>query len=266
MYKIFTWYLFLLFTISCTSQTNKENSNTQIAHEENLEAKAKFQGIWMDENSNQILFQVKGDSVFYAENELLPLYFQIRGDSLVMQGTVTNKYKIEKQTEYSFSFFSSSGDYISLRKSELDEELATITLSRLPVYREKTQKDLVLNYQGKRYRGYSYINPSSRKVIRSEITEEGLDVERIYYDNIIHICVYDGKKRLLGKDITKQLFEGLIPDDFLASAILSDMDFVAVDSKGFRYSALICEPEEVTCYQIGISISFEGEWKYELVK
>ncbi|MGL5272404.1 MAG: DUF4738 domain-containing protein [Phocaeicola sp.] len=266
MYKTFIFILSLLFALSCTTSKDKEKSGSQIEYEENLDAKAIFQGIWMDENSNQILFQVKGDSVFYVGGEILPLYFKIVGDSLIMQGTVTNKYKIVNQTEYSFSFFSSSGDRISLRKSEMEEEFTTITLSNLPVYREKTQKDLVINYQGKRYRGYSYINPSTKKVIRSEITEEGLDVERIYYDNVIHICVYDGKNRIFGKDITKQLFNDLIEDEFLETAILSDMDFVAVDAEGYHYHALVCEPEEITCYQIRISISFGGEWKYELVK
>ncbi|MGL4853079.1 MAG: DUF4738 domain-containing protein [Phocaeicola sp.] len=263
MNKRFIWIPLCLSLFSCVS--NKE-SKVEVQHQENMEAKMLFQGVWKDQNTNQILFQVKGDSIYYLESSLSPVSFKILGDSLVMQGFQKTSYRINQQTDYSFSFSSSLGEQISLRKSEEFEEIATVHPSSLPTYLEKTQKDHVIVYKGTRYRGYSYINPSTLKVFRSELTEEGLEVERIFYDNVIHICVYDGKKRLLGKDITKQLFESLVPADFLEGAILSDMDFVAVDEKGYHYHALVCVPDLVICYQILISISYSGEWKYELVR
>lgn len=263
MYKCYILILSLLFSFSCTTPQQKHTTAQSV---ENSEAKALLQGVWKDENSNQLIFQVIGDSLFYLGDELLPVSFLIVADTLVMHGVTTSKYKIAQQDEFSISFYSSVGELISLRKSELDAEFESVQSYQPPLYREKTQKDAVLSYQGKRYRGYAYINPSTKKVIRSEITDEGLDVDRIYYDNIIHICVYDGKKRVFGKDITKQLFQQLIPADFLLGAILSDMDFVAIDDKGYHYHALVCVPEGVTCYQVHITISFKGEWKYELVK
>ena len=63
------------------------------------------------------------------------------------------------------------------------------------------------------------------------MSEEGLSVDNVYYDNIIHICVYEGKRSLFAKDITRQMFKHVIPDDFLKWAILSDMDFMGVDAK-----------------------------------
>lgn len=66
-------------------------------------------------------------------------------------------------------------------------------------------------YKGTRYRGYVYINPSKMKVIKTVYSDEGIGVDNVYYDNVIHICVYEGKKLLYGKDITKkfsQLFSG----------------------------------------------------------
>ena len=51
-------------------------------------------------------------------------------------------------------------------------------------------------------------------------------MDNVYYDNIIHICVYEGKRSLFAKDITRQMFKHVIPDDFLKWAILSDMDFM----------------------------------------
>ena len=60
--------------------------------------------------------------------------------------------------------------------------------------------------------------------MRPGVSEEGLSVDNVYYDNIIHICVYEGKRSLFAKDITRQMFKHVIPDDFLKWAILSDMD------------------------------------------
>ena len=59
-------------------------------------------------------------------------------------------------------------------------------------------------YKGTRYRGYVYINPSKMKVIKTVYSDEGIGVDNVYYDNVIHICVYEGKKLLYGKDITKK--------------------------------------------------------------
>ena len=124
-----------------------------------------------------------------------------------------------------------------------------------PVYDQVAKKDSVIMYGGRRYRGYVYINPSKMKVTKSSYTETGMSVENIYYDNIIHICVYEGRKCLYAKDFTKKDFGGLVPADFLAQSILSDMDFVKVDATGFGYQATLCIPEEASCYSIDITIS-----------
>ena len=78
---------------------------------------------------------------------------------------------------------------------------------------EVIQKDQVVFYKNTRYRGYVYINPSQIKVIRPEYSEEGFKVDNVYYDNVIHICVYEGKNKLFGKDIFKTDFKGVVPDN-----------------------------------------------------
>ena len=60
-------------------------------------------------------------------------------------------------------------------------------------------------YKGTRYRGYVYINPSKMKVIKTVYSDEGIGVDNVYYDNVIHICVYEGRNLLYGKDITKKV-------------------------------------------------------------
>ena len=47
-----------------------------------------------------------------------------------------------------------------------------------------------------------------------------------------HICVYQGTRRLFGKDIRKEMLSEMVPEDFLHSSILSDMEFVGVDTRG----------------------------------
>ena len=132
--------------------------------------------------------------------------------------------------------------------------------------KEVIEKDQVVHYNNKRYRGYVYINPTDIKVVKPEITEEGLEVENVYYDNIIHICVYEGKNRLFGRDMKKPDFESLIPQEYFQRAILSDMEFIGVNAKGYQYQATLCVPNSASCYQINISISSDGDIYYELAQ
>ncbi len=60
----------------------------------------------------------------------------------------------------------------------------------VPVYTEVIKKDSVVMYDNTRYRGYVYINPSRIKVMRPGVSEEGLSVDNVYYDNTSFIFVY----------------------------------------------------------------------------
>jgi hypothetical protein len=98
------------------------------------------------------------------------------------------------------------------------------------------------------------------------MSDEGLGVDNVYYDNIIHICVFEGKRKLFSKDITKDMFSGVVPDEFLQSAVLSDMDFGGVDAKGYRYQATICIPDGASCYLVNITVGKDGSLDYKLVQ
>ena len=52
-----------------------------------------------------------------------------------------------------------------------------------------TEQDSVVNYNGTRYRAYVYINPSKMKVVKTSYTEEGMSMDNVYYDNVMHICM-----------------------------------------------------------------------------
>ena len=165
-------------------------------------------------------------------------------------------------TEFRFWFHSLSDDLVKLYRSENDLDsvfFSTEVINPIPIYNSVVQKDSVVFYKNTRYRGYVYINPSNKKVTKTSYTEEGLSQELVYFDNVIHICVYEGKKELYAQDITKDLFKDLIDEEFYGQSILSDMDFLGVDSKGYHYLASICVPESVICNVIKITVSFDNE-------
>ena len=67
----------------------------------------------------------------------------------------------------------------------------------IPTYTEVTKRDSVVTYNGTRYRAYVYINPSKMRVIKTTYSEDGISMDNVYYDNVMHICVYEGKKACL---------------------------------------------------------------------
>ena len=104
------------------------------------------------------------------------------------------------------------------------------------------------------------------KVTRPTYSDEGFKLDNVYYDNVIHICVYEGKNKLFGKDIYKKDFMNVVPEEFLQWAILSDMDFMGVNENGYQYQATVSIPNEITSYVINLSISTDGQIQYTLIE
>ena len=67
----------------------------------------------------------------------------------------------------------------------------------IPTYTEVTKRDSIVNYNGSRYRAYVYINPSKMRVIKTIYTEDGISMDNVYYDNVMHICVYEARRACL---------------------------------------------------------------------
>lgn len=229
---------------------------------ENNEAKALFQGIWLDSETDSPLMRIKGDTIYYADAQSAPVYFKIQQDTLYTYGNELSSYRIDQQTEHTFWFHSLSDNIVKLYKSEDINDTLTFSMRTpevIPTYTEATKKDRVIMYNGARYRAYVYINPSKIKVIKTIYSEDGISMDNVYYDNIMHICIYEGRKCLYSSDITKQMFEKVIPIDFLEQSILSDMNIMDVDSKGYHYQAMICMPESSACNIANLTISFDGK-------
>lgn len=265
MNKIIAMSLLAISLIAC----NSANKPTASAHPEDLVAKKLLQGIWLDDETETPLMHIKGDTIYYTDNQSIPVYFNISKDTLYMHGNEIARYRIDRQTEFSFWFHSFSDNLVKLHKSEdLNDTLAFARdpADMIQTYTEVTQRDSIVMYNGIRYRAYIYINPSKIKVTKTSYTEEGIGMDNVYYDNVMHICVYQGKKSLYASDITKQMFSHVIPTEFLNQSILSDMNFIGIDQRGYHYQAMICIPQSYVCYVANLAISFDGELKITAAK
>ena len=78
--------------------------------------------------------------------------------------------------------------------------------------------------------------------------------------------MYEDRKSLYFFYINKQKFKREDPDDFLQWAILADMDFMGVDSKGYHYQATVCIPDGASCYMVNITAGKDGGLAFELVR
>ena len=252
----------ILLMSSCTEQPQKKEN----MEKEDLIAKEWLQGTWIDDMTETPLFTAKGDTIYYIDEPATPVAFKIIKDTLKTYGQKTANYHIKKQGQYFIWIQSFMGDILQLSKAEhLQDSLWIHNLTPEKTTEEVTSKDKVVYYNNQRFRGYVYINPTDIKIHQLEITEEGLEIENVYYDNIIHICVYEGKNKLFGRDMKKQDFKSLIPEEYFQRAILSDMNFIGVNTKGYQYQATLCIPNSASCYLINISITTDGDITYELI-
>lgn len=257
----------VLICISLMSSCSGQPQKKEEMEKEDLIAKEWLQGTWIDDMTETPLFTAKGDTIYYIDEPAAPVAFKIIEDTLKTYGRKVSNYHIKKQGKSFIWIQSFMGDILQLSKAENSQDSLWIPRQTL---KEKTDnvisKDNVVHYNNQRFRGYVYINPTNIKVHQPEITEEGLEIENIYYDNIIHICVYEGKNKLFGRDMKKQDFESLIPAEYYQRAILSDMEFGGVNAKGYQYQATLCIPNSASCYLINISITKDGDITYELVQ
>ncbi len=250
--------LMAIFFAACSG--NKSPHSLQ-QEKEDLSAKGLLQGIWLDDETESPLMRVEGDTIYYADVQSTPIAFKIIRDTLYTYGNDTTYYKIDKQAEHIFWFHSITDDVIKLHKSEDANDSIYFVRQELviPAYTEVTKRDSVVSYNGTRYRAYVYINPSKMRVIKTTYSEDGISMDNVYYDNVMHICVYEGKKSLFASDVTKQMFDKVLPVDFLEQSILSDTKFMKVDRNGFHYQAVLAIPETSIYSIVNMEVSFKGD-------
>jgi len=253
----------LLATMMSSCGGGGSTSNDQ---KESREAKQMLQGVWIDAETEDVTFRVKGDTIYYADSVSMPAYFRIIGDSLVLNAGT--RYRIEKQTPHIFWFRNQNGDVLKLQKSDDPEDASSFIHEepRVMSYTHQVKTDSVVLFGGKRYHWYVAINPTKYKVVKKAFTAEGVEVENVYYDNIMHISLYQDGRKLFSSDFRKQQYEKQVPADFLEQAILANMGYSHTDAKGLHFHATLCIPDGASCYLVDNIVSFGGKLTKNLVE
>lgn len=260
LYHIIIWCALVLTVVACGQR------KPSAEQEESREAKQLLQGVWMEEGGELPVFQMKGDSVYYADSTSMPARFRVIGDTLYIGSE--NRYLIEKHTEHLLWFRNQSGELMKFEKSD-DAEVKDEFEQQKPqilTITEVLKRDTVVFYDSQRYHLYIAINPTKYKVSRQAINEDGMEVENVYYDNIIHLSIFQGSTQLFSRDFRKQQYAEKVPAQILQQSVLNNMEFSKVDANGFHFNVSVCVPEDASCYLIDQMVSFSGKPSVKLLE
>lgn len=254
-----------MLIVACGSKGSSDGHS--LDDKEDREAKALLQGVWQDEETEEVSFWAKGDTIYYPDSTSQPTRFAVVGDQLVLLSTDA-RYHIEKQTGHLFWFKNQSGDVVRLVKSDepLPQEMARGEHQRVMTYTEVVKMDSVVTYDNNHYHWYIAINPTKYKVHTTAYNDDGLEVDNVYYDNIMHVSLFRGAAKFFSRDFRKQDYAGKVPAQFLSQSVLSNMEYAGVDARGFRFVATICIPDGATCYKAENLISFDGRLTTSLIE
>lgn len=257
MKALLTIAFLALMLAGCVKKTK-----TEVASAEDVKAKAMLAGVWVDADEGDVVFMVKGDSIFYPDSTSQPVRFAIFSDTLVMYGSSITKYQIIRQEQHLFEFHIQGGDVLKVVKSDDPYDVASferhaqITLNQ----RQLIKRDTVVMYADKKYHCYVQINPTTFKVLRSSYNDEGISIDHVFYDNIIHLAVYSGADKILSRDFHKKDFGSVVPLNMLSQCILSDMLLDGVDDKGIHYITHLAVPESPVSFVVDLVITDNGRF------
>ena len=234
---------------------------------EDREAKQMLQGVWMNDDEGTPVMLARGDSLYFPDQTSLPMLFWIYGDSLYLQGSSINHYQIVKQAEHLFKFRNASGDEIKLVRSD-DRKLLPL-FSQLRPYAinifQTTDYDTIANGGSRHYDCHLHIEPTSDRVFKSIFSNEGLEVDNMYLDNLARLNISTKGVSIFSHDFRKQEFSSFVPKEFLLHSILRDVQYVRADTAAVYFDAVIGIPDASSCYVIELRISNKGKLTKKLI-
>lgn len=224
---------------------------------------AMLAGVWINEDNESVVFKAVNDTLYYPDTDVLPVHYRIYGDSMYIDGDIPMKYFIEKLTSNVFKFRNQNQEIITLIKSN-NPDIETAFGEEEEIFdddiiQELVKRDTIVTNGDRRYHCYVQINPTTYKVIKSDYNDEGVGVSKMYYDNIIHLAVYEGAHKVFSSDIRKDDFHKYVPAEVMRQSILSDVVYDRCDSKGIVFHALLRVPESASGYIVFITISPNGK-------
>lgn len=252
-----------LVGLACCDHRAEKQETVQ----EDKAAKKMLQGIWLnDDDEDDVAFRVKGDTIYYPDSTSQPVYFYIAGDTLVMKGANVAKYPIIKQAAHIFQFKNQTGDLVKLVKTSDKSYLQQFVHEHPVALNQNTliKRDTVVVDGDEKLHLYVQVNPTSYKVYKSSYNDDGVEVDNVYYDNIINVNVFHGSNKVFSRDFHKKDFHKQVPASFLGQAIFSDMIFNKVDKDGVHYMAVLAMPDSSISYQVEVIISLNGKLRMEI--
>ena len=263
MKKILTFIIGISIIATMASCGNTpEKNNTQT---EDLEAKKTIQGIWVDELEGDCVFRVKGDTIYYTDSLSEPVRFHICADTLYLESSHPTTYHLNKLSDHVLRFVNNDGDEISLVKSD-DKSLVSLfekikkSISHIN-QGELIKRDSVLTVGDKRLHAYIQVNPTTYKVYHSSVNDDGVTVDHAYFDNIIHIALYDGARKVINRDYRKKDFSAHVPKEYIDKCILSDIIIEKATPEEVTFVAILSTPDTYTSYHINIVVGIDGNVK-----
>lgn len=263
--SIFEKQTLMILTIGClaalTGCGKKSESATVV--KEDVNAKKMLQGIWLNDDADDVAFRVKGDTIYYPDSTSRPMYFYIYSDTLVMRGVNEVKYPIVKQAAHLFEFKNQGGDIIKLIKTSDKTYLEAFQEQHPVALNQNTliKRDTIVNHVDEKYHLYVQVNPTTYKVYKSNFNDDGVQIDNVYYDNIVNVNIFHGANKVFSRDFRKSDFNKKVPSAFLTQAVLSDMVFDKIDKDGIHYLAILAQPDSSLSYQVKVIVSFDGHLK-----
>lgn len=245
---------------SCGNTPEKNNTPT-----EDLEAKETIQGIWVDELEGNCVFRAKGDTIYYTDSLSEPVRFHVYADTLYLESSHPTKYHLNKLSDHVLRFVNNDGDEISLVKSD-DKSLVSLfekikkSIGHIN-QGELIKRDSILSVGDKRLHAYVQVNPTTFKVYHQSVNDDGVTVDHAYFDNIIHIALYDGARKVINRDYRKKDFSAHVPKEYIDKCILSDIIIEKATPEEVTFVAILSTPDTYTSYHINIVVGIDGNVK-----
>lgn len=264
--------LYLALIAGCLILPGCRDRQRENAAQEDLRAKQMLQGVWVNDDDGEPAWKVKGDTIYFPDATSQPLHFEVVADTLVLTGANTMKYPVIRQMPHVFQFKNQNGEVVRLDKSANPDDAlafdatppegsATVELNQ----QRLIKRDTIVTFGGERYHCYTQVNPTSYKVYKSSYNEDGVEVDNVFFDNIIHISVFKGARKVFSRDFRKNDFRKEVPSDFLKQGVLNDMTLMKVDAAGVHYDASICLPDSPNSYEIEVAVSFDGRLSQRVI-
>lgn len=242
----------------------KDNSVPKEIVQDDVSMKKMLQGMWVNDLEGNVVFAIKGDSIFYGDSLSNPTSFRVYGDTIYVENHMMVKYPVKKLTASSLCIINADGDEVELVKSDQAMKPGEYRGSVNPIQGRVVKVDTVVICGNHRYHAYSQVNPTSYKVYNQTTNSDGLTVENIYFDNIVHIAVYEGSRRIFGHNIKKEMFAKHVPTSYLEKAVLSEILIEGAKGDDVEFVAILSMPDSYTNYRVNIIVSPDGKYSMSL--